>query len=235
MSGADSDMIRVIVVDDEYFACRAMKMLLDSSSMQVIQMHQTITDGARAILEHSPEVAVVDLRWPNDQFAGLKLLKELHEANSKTACLLFTHIADVRGFIIQEAFSYGVRGIYRKSRMDGTELTGVIMALARGETVIEPVLVSNMLNDIGAPAVTPPEIKDTLPKFTPREREVLALLNSGLAPKEVAQALGIAQNTVKGYLQDARDKFDGRMNSYQLAVYAAIHGWLQDDPPKGGD
>ncbi len=232
-STANQD-IRIIVVDDDPIACQGLELMLTTSSMKVIKTCQDVHDGAAAIVKHAPEVAVVDLHWLGDDRAGLKILKHVHESGVKTACLLLTFIGGLPGMVIREAFDFGAKGFYRKSYMQGNNIHEVIRTIASGKTSIEPELINNLLTDIGVDDVTHEDMVQTLPRLSPREREVLALLNHGLSVKEVATGLDLKSNTVKSYLQTARDKFDGKMNSYQLALFAGLQGWLRDDTPKVG-
>ena len=234
MSSTPNQDIRIIVVDNDAIVCNSLKMMLTTSSMKVIEAYRDVDEGVAAIVKHAPEVAVVDLHWLADDRAGLKILKQVHESGVRTACLLLTFVDTLPGIVIREAFDFGAKGFYRKSYMQGNNIHEVIQAIASGKTAIEPDLVNNLLRDIGVDDVTHEDMVQTLPRLSPREREVLALLNHGLSVKEVARGLGIKTNTVKYYLQTARDKFDGKMNSYQLALFAGLQGWLRDDTPKVG-
>lgn len=233
-SSTPNQDIRIIVVDDDPIVCQLLELMLTTSSMKVIKTCQDVHDGAAAIVKYAPEVAVVDLHWLGDDRAGLKVLKQVHESGVKTACLLLTFIGVPPGMVIREAFDFGAKGFYRKSYMEGNKLQDVIRTIASGATSIEPDLINILLTDIGVNDVTHEDVVQTLPRLSPREREVLALLNHGLSVKEVARGLGIKSNTVKSYLQIARNKFDGKMNSYQLALFAGLEGCLRDDTPKVG-
>jgi DNA-binding NarL/FixJ family response regulator len=235
MIDTHSQDIRIVVVDNDPIACQGLELMLTTPSMKVIKTCQDVDDGVAAIVSHAPEVAVVDLHWLSDDRAGLKILKQVHESGVKTACLLLTFIRVLPGIVIREAFDFGAKGFSTKRYMVGPKLPEIVREIASGNTFIEPEMITNLLTDIGVETVTYNDMVQTLPKLAPREREVLALLNHGLTVKEVARGLGITANTVKTYLQAARNKFDGKMNSYQLALFAGLQGWLPDDTPKGGD
>lgn len=66
-------------------------------------------------------------------------------------------------------------------------------------------------------AVLPEETPLSVDKLTPRECEVVRLLTTGLAPKEVARTLGIASKTVYVHVYNAREK-TGCTSTVQLAV-----------------
>ena len=60
-------------------------------------------------------------------------------------------------------------------------------------------------------------------KLTPREREILGELAAGLANKEIARKLDVAESTVKIHLQSILKKL-GVHNRVQAAIYAVEHG-----------
>lgn len=67
--------------------------------------------------------------------------------------------------------------------------------------------------------------KDPVHTLTPREQEVLKCLAQGKSTKEVAQALGITENTVESHRKHLLDKF-GVRNTAQLILVASKHYWL---------
>lgn len=58
-------------------------------------------------------------------------------------------------------------------------------------------------------------------KLTPRERQVVTLLTTGLSQKEIAHELGIAPGTVYAHVFHAREK-TGCFSTVQMAVKAAM-------------
>ncbi|WP_067650218.1 response regulator transcription factor [Nocardia harenae] len=71
-----------------------------------------------------------------------------------------------------------------------------------------------------AVATVPPPAPVPLP---PRERELVALVGSGLSNEQIARAMHVGVTTVKSYLTAAMAR-TGARNRVQLAVYAVRHG-----------
>jgi len=66
-----------------------------------------------------------------------------------------------------------------------------------------------------------PRARHGLASLTPREREVLRIVVSGLSAKEAAETLGISTRTAELHLSRVRDKM-GLRNVVLLALYVAV-------------
>ena len=91
---------------------------------------------------------------------------------------------------------------------------GVGMRLTRTPTAAGPAeVVAGVVAD-AAPAAAAPEFEAGL---TPRERQILALLERGLTNKELARELGVSPNTVKTHLANLYPKLDASRRTEALA------------------
>ena len=70
------------------------------------------------------------------------------------------------------------------------------------------------------------------PGLTPREREILQLVASGLSAKQVAQEIGIAPRTVERHIENLRHKMRARNKTHMIAKAVAL-GELQLDMQLG--
>jgi NarL family two-component system response regulator LiaR len=82
-----------------------------------------------------------------------------------------------------------------------------------------------------------PEDIPPVTELTPREIEILTLINRGMGNKEIAHTLNISIKTVKTHVSNILNKLH-LMDRTQAAVYATRHGLLPSHPPdkdKKGD
>ena len=119
---------------------------------------------------------------------------------------------------------YGASGYLLKS-IPPSELAASIRVAATGTIQISPEVARKLLQD-GAkellqqttPELLPDDIRHLYETLTKREREVLALLTKAYDNHQIAEALYIANQTVKNHIHSIYDKFyvSNRMQLIQL-------------------
>ena len=128
----------------------------------------------------------------------------------RTAVVVLTTFADRAR--ITRALDAGAAGYLLKDA-EPSELIDGIRAAAGGSTPISP----------RSPAPLAERAREPEPAaLTPREREVLALLADGLANKQIARRLGIAEKTVKAHLTRVFAALDVTDRT-QAALWVARH------------
>lgn len=187
MSQSTRSAVRVLLVDDHALVRAGLAALLDGSG-QVNVVGQA-ADGAGAIelvTEVNPDVVLMDLSMPG--MDGIAATRAVLEARPGTAVVILTSFVEqprVRG-----AIDAGAVGFLLKDSEPGDLVSGVLAA-ARGEAPLDPRVTKALLPGGG---------RSTGERLSPREREVLALVGEGMANKQIARALGIAERTVKVHL-----------------------------------
>jgi two-component system, NarL family, nitrate/nitrite response regulator NarL len=86
-------------------------------------------------------------------------------------------------------------------------------AVARGESACSPTVAATVLRRVGTVARHNGEPT----KLTPREREILALIDDGLSNKEIAADLSIEVSTVKNHVHNILGKLGARRRSEAVA------------------
>ena len=117
----------------------------------------------------------------------------------------------------------GARGYLLKDT-DRQTLFNTIRAAARGETLLQPEILEQLLSPPKAPAQQPP-VAD-MNDLTDRELEVLNAVARGDRSKEIAYALGITERTVKAHLSNIYSKLgvDSRAAAVSAAMQRGILG-----------
>jgi len=137
------------------------------------------------------EADIVFVEAPNGQFERvIDSLAGLQLSSEATIVVLSEH-SEPRWFA--EALRAGVRAIL-PTNISPDELVAGLEAAAAGLIVLHPAEVDGMF-----PAAEPPStpLAELVEPLTPRESEVLQMLASGLANKEIAARLAISEHTVK--------------------------------------
>jgi DNA-binding NarL/FixJ family response regulator len=127
--------------------------------------------------------------------------------------VVFTAHGDHEG--VRAALDAGAHGALLKDAA-GTDLADALRRVVRGEQVIDPRIVPHEPGDRAALARS---------GLTRREYEVLRLAAQGRTNPEIAEATGLARNTVKTYLESALHKLGAR-NRVEAVSRAAALGLL---------
>jgi DNA-binding NarL/FixJ family response regulator len=204
-------MIRVVLADDHGVIRDGLGRLI--SALEDIELAGIAADGQQAVeraREVEPDVVLMDLDMPT--MDGIEATRRILAERPGTAVLILTSFSD-RPRILG-ALDAGACGYLLKD-VSSDEVAEGIRAAARGEAPLDPRAARTVLTARSEP--------DPLSGFSPREREVLALLAEGLPNKLIARRLGITEKTVKAHLTQVF-RVIGVTDRTQAALWAERHG-----------
>ena len=188
---------RVMVVDDHPVVRDGVALLLRGEPALVVV---GAAESGRAALNKAPQllpdVVLLDLRLP-DMLAP-EVVVGLRELVPSARIVVFTAHGDHHG--VQAALDAGAHGALLKDAA-ATDLVAALRRVLRGERVIDARM---------SPAATDGPAALARSGLTRREYEVLRLAAQGRTNPEIAEATGLARNTVKAYLQGALHKLGAR-------------------------
>ncbi len=196
-------MKSIAVCDTQPITATGLQFLVDGCpELEFLRAVYSLLDGARMLDEASPDILVVDKGFGAQ--AVLAWVADLKDSRVPTSIVVW-------GNTISEAealrlLQNGVRGIIRKTTSPDNMLA-CLKAVAEGNSWMEESLFRE------APRY------DRYPhtNLTPRERQVLELVEQGLKNREIARELGIRPGTVKIHLKHIFEK-TGVRGRYGLAL-----------------
>jgi DNA-binding NarL/FixJ family response regulator len=205
-------MIRVVIVDDHAVVRGGLEQLL--SAEDDIEVVGTAADGeqAHALLSSSaPDVFLMDLSMPGVD--GVEATRRIVADSPQTHVVVLTSFADRQRIL--DALEAGAAGYILKDA-DPAEVPAAVRAAAAGNSPLDPKAARVLLDARrGAGQALSPQL-------TAREREVLELVGQGLANKQIARRLGIAERTVKAHLTSVFQTL-GVGDRTQAALWAQTH------------
>ncbi len=210
--------IRILVADDHTIVRDGLVRLLEEDGL--CQVVAQAADGVEAIemaLRHEPQVAVVDLSMP--RLNGLEVVRRIHEALPRTACLVLTHHAEEE--YVVPLVRAGARG-YLVKDTPADELRKAVTLLTAGKAWFGPQAAEALAASQQRPNR---DGGDPYGPLTPREREVMHLVCEGKSTKEVARILEIGVKTAENHRSRILDKLE-LSNTAELVRYAARKGLL---------
>jgi two-component system response regulator DesR len=201
-------VIRVLLAEDMLILRSALLELL--SAEEDIEVVAEVESGAAivpAVLEHRPDVAVLDIDLP--ELDGIEAALLLRVRAPECRVLILTALS--RPGELRRALQAKVAGFVSKD-IRSAELSDAIRQVAAGGRVMDPALTLATLEATPSP-------------LSPRETEVLRLSASGAQPVEIAGRLFLTYGTVRNYLGSAVAKLEARnrVDAIRIAVEA---GWI---------
>ena len=194
--------VRVMVVDDHPLMREGIAAVLSIGGR--FELAAEAGDGREALeqyVRHQPDVVLMDLQMP--VMNGLDAIVAIREiAPQARIIVLTTYKGDVQ---VLRALKAGAMGYLLKSMLR-TELADAIGKVYAGQRHIPPEIAIELAAHIDADALSA------------RETEVLGLVADGNSNKRVAQALGIAEETVKAHMSTVLGKLGARDRTHAVTI-----------------
>lgn len=214
-------MITVLIVDDHTLVRQGIRSLLELDPD--IEVTGEADDGAAAVASielDPPDVVLLDLRMP--RFDGLWTLRALQDRGITVPVLVLTTFDDDE--LVLGALRAGAKGYLLKD-VTFERLGGAVRELAAGRTLAQPAITERLLDAFRTGKHGPSDfgVADTL---TAREIDVLRLVASGYTNRSIADALHLAEGTVKNHMSSAILKLGAKDRT--SAVLRALRDGLLD-------
>lgn len=184
-----------MIADDSVLLREGLVRLLEEAGTEVVA---AVGDGpalVRAVREHSPDVAVVDVRMPPTHTdEGLRAAVEARRETPGTAVLVLSQYVEVAYADDLLADGAGGVGYLLKDRVvDVDTFLEALEDVVGGGTVLDPQVVAQLFARRRA--------DDPVRRLTPREREVLGLIAEGHSNAAVARLLVVSLGAVEKHTQ----------------------------------
>jgi two-component system nitrate/nitrite response regulator NarL len=209
-----TEAIRIVVADDHpLFLDGLVATLTADEELAVVATVGDAVAAVRAVREHAPDLALLDVAMPG---GGLEAARQISAACPATRVVMLTSSEDEDD--LMAAMTAGARGYVLKG-VAGRELRAILKGIHAGGTYLAPGLAYGALKEL-----TRPRTRYPIDELTSREREVLALVASGLSNAEIGGRLGLAEKTVKHYMTSILGKLGvaSRVEAALLAYKAGL-------------
>ncbi len=203
--------IRVFLLDDHEVVRQGIRSLLESDEdIEVVGEASTAAQALDRIPLAVPDVAILDVRLEDGD--GIEVCRDIRSQLPELACLMLTSFADDEA--LYAAVMAGAAGYVLKS-IKGLDLVDDVKKVAGGASLMDPRAVARVVERISNPPTSPSQ----LDSLSPQERRILDLIAQGQTNRQIAEAMFLAEHTVKNYTTTLLRKLKVN-NRTEAAIYA---------------
>jgi DNA-binding NarL/FixJ family response regulator len=222
-------VIRVVIADDQGLVRVGLcKVLGVEPGIEVVG---EAADGEQAVAVAArlqPDVVLMDIRMP--ALDGIEATRRLVRTHPGVRVLMLTTFG--LDSYVYESLRAGASGFMLKDAPP-EEIAAAVRIVASGDALLAPSITRSVIEEFARhPAPTPLQRPVAVAALTPREREVLDLLVSGLSNPEICRRLFISDATAKTHVARILQKLDLR-DRVQVVIYAYESGLVS--PGSRGD
>jgi DNA-binding NarL/FixJ family response regulator len=194
--------IRILAVDDHpIFRQGITSLLADHADMRLVAEASNGVEAVSQFRAHKPDVTLMDLQMPemNGLDAIIAIRGEFREAK---IIVLTTYTGDVQ---VLRALKAGAHAYLIKNTLH-KDLVDTIRAVHSGKKTLSPEASFELAEHATDDALTPAEI------------DVLRLIATGNANKQIADLLSVTEETVKGRVKNILSKLNANDRTHAATI-----------------
>jgi len=214
--------MRVVVAEDHALLADGLKRLLSAHGFEVVEMVDNGPRLAPALLEHRPDVAVIDVRLPptfTDE--GLRAAIEARsQVPGLPVLVLSQYVEQLYARELMRDRAGGV-GYLLKDRVSNIPaFVDALRRVAGGGTVMDPEVVTQLMGSQ----------RSRIDELTPREQEVLTLMAEGRSNSAIAKELFVTDKAVDKHTNNVFRKLGLTQSSDDNRRVLAVLTYLEEQP-----
>ncbi|WP_334042248.1 response regulator transcription factor [Burkholderia ambifaria] len=175
--------------------------------MQIVAEAHTLSGMASLLSSCACDVLICDYAFGDDPAPdGMRMVERIRRNHPHVKIILLAELRD--GLSIRRALKNGVSAFVVKSSDDSLFLPKIVDKIMRGKKYVDPDIAGDMLCDSSHGSGR--QARTNL--LSPRELDVVRLLERGLAVGEIAEKLSRSRKTISTQKASAMKKFGVRTN-----------------------
>lgn len=215
--------IRLVVIEPRAILSLGVREILDQApGIEVVGYAATAAEGIPLVDLESPDVVLLDVALPESE--ATENTRRLHQGAPNSALVVMGPDDDANILGAAE-----VGAVARVGEMaDADELVDTIRRAADGEDPLKDELIARPdLMERIVDGMREAILSDVPPPIlTPRELDILIQVAAGATNRQISEALGLSEQTVKNHLSTSFRKM-GVANRTRAVMYANRQGWLE--------
>lgn len=222
---SEASPLRVLLVDDQSLLRMGFRLVLEGTDIEVVGEASDGAQGVAMAQELRPDVVLMDVRMP--VMDGIEATRQITQTTESRVIILTTFDVDEYAFAGLRA---GASAFMLKDAQP-EELVRAVQVVNAGESMVAPRmtarLVEEFINNTSTSNYALNGIyKSRLESLTPRERDTVEAIATGLSNSEIAEKFFVSETTVKTHVRSILSKLDVR-DRVQVVVFAYESGMVQ--------
>jgi DNA-binding NarL/FixJ family response regulator len=195
----------VLLADDSYLVREAVSHVLElAPEIELVGACGDRESLLAAVEDERPDVVVTDIRMPpSGEAEGIRVAQELRRTAPQIGVVVLSQYAEPRYALgLLEGGSQRRAYLLKERVNDGGQLVEAIAAVARGDSVIEPKVVDELVQARSRAEESP------LASLTPRELQILGEIAQGKSNAAIAESLVLTKRAVEKHINTILLKLD---------------------------
>jgi DNA-binding NarL/FixJ family response regulator len=225
---------RVVIADDQELVRTGFTMILTAAGIEVVGQAANGEEAVAATRRTRPDVVLMDIRMP--VLDGLEATRRIladtpATADGQPVRVLMLTTFDLDQYVYA-ALTAGASGFLLKD-VSPDHLVHAVRLVRDGDALLAPPITRRLVERFARADPNSGALHRDLASLTPREREVLTALASGLSNTELAGALQLSEATVKTHITRILSKLQLR-DRVQAVVVAYETGLVTPSAKRPG-
>jgi DNA-binding NarL/FixJ family response regulator len=217
-----SESLRIAIVDDDPGVRQTLEQTIRHfPGCRCVAAYASGEEAVRRLPAATVDIVLMDINMPG--IDGIECVRQLKADDERLEFIMLTVYEDTDSIFL--ALSAGASG-YLLKRAAPTELEAAIRLVQAGGSPMTSHIARKVAQSFRQPSAPTAMGQSTAKaaadeELTPRQREILEHLASGMLYKEIATALGVSYDTVNNHIRQIYRKLHIRSRSQAVAKFYA--------------
>lgn len=211
--------MKLMLVDDHVLFLQSLQYLLQTYGIEVTGVAKSGKEAIKKARELNPDIILMDIRMPG--CSGLDALKVIKAEKPEVKVVMLTTSEEDEDLF--DAVKFGASGYLLKSS-NAKELISMLEQVMNNEAAISSDLALRLLNEFKQDSQEDRQSSRTLDsRLTDRQMQILEMVAKGVTYKEVGEAIGLTERTVKYHMGRILERLHME-NRSQAIAFASLVG-----------
>jgi NarL family two-component system response regulator LiaR len=226
--GTEAETLRAVIADDDPFARRVIKDVLQKAGVLVIAEARNGRQAVELTLFYRPDVVVMDVVMP--ELDGIIATRQIRKESPDQLVIVLTGAGEEDQELGLQALRAGASGFLSKD-LEIDALPRALEGVKAGEAAISRKMTRTLIDRLRDTPSGSSGMRPVKSPLTAREWEVIDLLKATKSTDQIADELVLSTETVRSHVKNILRKLDVRSRDEAVIVADRMRGSLGGDEP----